>query len=113
MRKKANRPVKTDQISNPTVKAAIEALQNGDPKAWRALFEPDAKLYDDGKPRDLEKFTDDAVGHERFTSIDRVVNDGLDLFGEFHSDHWGDFRTYFKFQLSAEEKIKRLEIGQE
>jgi len=112
MRKKENHPVTTDQLSNPTVKAAIEALQNDDPKAWLALFEPDAKLYGDSSPRDLSKFTEDAFGHERFTSIDRVENDGLDLFGEFHSHQWGDFRTYFKFQVSAEEKIKRLDIGQ-
>ena len=93
------------------MRGAIEALQNNDSKAWFAWFEPDAKLYDDGSPRDLKNFTDDAFGHERFTSIDRVDNDGLDLFGEFHSDQWGDFRTYFKFQLSPRKKIKRLDIG--
>ena len=102
----------TDALTNPTVKAAIEALQTGDRKAWSALFEPGAKLYDDGAPRSLEKFTRDALGHERFTSIDRVENDGLDLVGEFHSDEWGDFRTYFRFQLSSSGKIKRLDIGQ-
>ena len=111
MRKKEN-AVATGALSKPTVKAAIEALQNGDQKAWSAVFEPDAKLYDDGSPRDLKKFTHDALGHERFTSIDRVENDGLHLFGKFHSDQWGDFRTYFKFQLSASGKIQRLDIGQ-
>ena len=102
----------TNALTNPTVKAAIEALQSGDRKAWSALFEPGAKLYDDGAPRSLEKFTRDALGHERFTSIDRVENNGLDLVGAFHSDQWGDFRTYFRFQLSPSGKIRRLEIGQ-
>jgi len=97
---------------NPTVKAAIEALQKGDVKAWSALFEPDASLYDDGAPRSLDKFTRDALGHERFTSIDRVENHGLDVIGAFHSDQWGDFRTYFRFQLSPSGGIKRLDIGQ-
>jgi len=91
----------TSAVTNPTVKAAIEALQAGDRKAWSALFESGAKLYDDGAPRSLEKFTRDALGHERFTSIDRVENNGLDLAGAFHSDQWGDFRTYFRFQVSA------------
>jgi hypothetical protein len=104
--------VNTNALTNPTVKAAIEALQSGDRKAWSALFEPGAKLYDDGAPRSLEKFTRDALGHERFTSIDRVENNGLDLVGAFHSDQWGDFRTYFRFQLSPSGKIRRLEIGQ-
>ncbi len=102
----------TDALTNPTVKAAIAALQKGDRKAWSALFEADAKLYDDGSPRSLEKFTRDALGHERFTSIDRIENNGLDLVGSFHSDKWGDFRSYFKFQLSPAGKIKRLDIGQ-
>jgi len=101
-----------DVLTNPTVKAAIAALQKGDRKAWTALFEPDAQLYDDGSPRSLERFTRDALGHERFTSIERVENDGLDVVGEFHSDHWGDFRTYFKFRLSPAGKITRLDIGQ-
>lgn len=102
----------TNALTNPTVKAAIEALQSGDRKAWSVLFEPGAKLYDDGAPRSLEKFARDAFGHERFTSIDRVENNGLDLVGAFHSDQWGDFRTYFRFQLSASGKISRLDIGQ-
>jgi hypothetical protein len=38
----------TDALTNPTVKAAIEALQKGDRQAWAALFEAGAKLYDDG-----------------------------------------------------------------
>lgn len=49
--------VLTDALTNPTVKAAIEALQRGDPKSWSALFDPGATLYDDGSPRSLEKFT--------------------------------------------------------
>jgi hypothetical protein len=102
----------TNALTNVTVKAAIDALQSGDRKAWSALFEPDAKLYDDGAPRSLKKFTRDALGHERFTSIDRVENNGLDLVGAFHSDQWGDFRTFFRFQLSSSGKIKRLDIGQ-
>ena len=102
----------TDALTNPTVKAAIEALQKGDRKVWSALFEPGAKLYDDGAPRSLDKFTREALGHERFTSIDRVDNNGLDLVGAFHSDQWGDFRTYFRFQLSPSGKINRLDIGQ-
>jgi hypothetical protein len=102
----------TDVLTNPTVKAAIEALQKGDRHAWSAVFEPDAELYDDGSPRNFQEFTRDALGHERFTSIDRVANNGLDLVGHFHSDQWGDFATYFNFHLSPAGKIARLDIGQ-
>lgn len=102
----------TDELSNATVKAAIDALQNGDKEAWTALFTVDAELYDDGKPRSLALFTQQALGHERFTSIDRVDRHGLELIGGFHSDTWGDFRTYFRFRLVASGKIERLDIGQ-
>ena len=102
----------TATLTNSTVRVAVEALQNGDRKALSALFEAGAKLYDDGSPRSLEKFTKDALGHESFTSIERVENNGLDLVGAFHSDQWGDFRTYFRFHLSPTGKIKRLDIGQ-
>ena len=103
----------TKAITNPTVKAAIDALQKGDRDAWSALFEPDAELYDDGKPRSLETFTRDALGHERFTSLERIENDSRSLVGAFHSDRWGDFRSYFRFELSPSGKIKRLDIGEE
>jgi hypothetical protein len=55
--------MKTDMLTNPTVKAAIEALQKGDGEAWSALFESDAELYDDGNPRSFKEFTHDALGH--------------------------------------------------
>jgi hypothetical protein len=40
--------MKTDALTNPVIKAAIEALRNGDRKTWSALFESDAELYDMG-----------------------------------------------------------------
>ena len=99
-------------LTNPVVKAAIEAFQTGDRKAWSALFEDDAELFDDGSPRSLEKFTRDAIGHERFTTIDRVSPDGLEVVGKFRSEQWGDFRTYFRFQVGPDGKIHRLDVGQ-
>jgi hypothetical protein len=105
-------PALTDLLTVPTVKAAIEALQRGDRKAWADLFAPTARLFDDGSPRDLAAFTREAVGHERFTTIERVEPHGLGVVGRFHSERWGDFRTYFRFQLSPGGKIERLDIGQ-
>ena len=102
----------TDKLTNPIVKTAIDALQKGDQKIWNSLFTSDATLYDDGSPRDLASFSKSALGHERFASIDKIENDGLDIYGHFHSDQWGDFKTYFKFTINAGQKISRLDIGQ-
>ena len=101
-----------NSLTNSIVKSAVEALQNGDGKAWFQLFTDDASLYDDGKKIDFRNFSKAALGHERFTSIDKVENNGLDIYGKFHSDQWGDFDTYFKFQIGSDNKITRLEIGQ-
>lgn len=99
-------------LAHPTIKQAIDALQQGDREAWAALFAAGATLYDDGEPRDLQAFNQEAIGAERFTRIDRVENGGRDVYGQFHSDRWGDFNTYFKFQLDSDGKISRLDIGQ-
>jgi hypothetical protein len=101
-----------EKLTSPRVREAIEALQAGDKASWLALFAVDATLTDDGKPRSFTDFSDDAVGHERFTSIDRVDNDGFDVYGRFHSDRWGDFAAYFKFHLGPDGKFARLDIGQ-
>ncbi|RYD69049.1 MAG: hypothetical protein EOP55_24610 [Sphingobacteriales bacterium] len=105
-------PVDLSKLSNAKVKAAINALQKGDEKAWFPLFATDVKFYDDGNQLQFNNFFKKALGHERFTSIDKVENNGLDLYGNFHSDQWGDFKTYFKFQIGKDGKISRLDIGQ-
>lgn len=102
----------TGKLTNTTVKAAFDAWQKGDSKTFLSFFTADATLYDDGNPRNFQGFVKDACGHEKFTSIDKVENDGKDIFGHFHTESWGDFKTYFKFHLNAEGKINRLDIGQ-
>ena len=105
--------VDSAKLTNPTVRAAVEALQKGDKQAWASQFSGHAKLFDDGNPRSLTAFTQEALGHERFTSIDRVESQGLHLIGHFHSDQWGDFISYFRFKLGPDGKIERLDIGQQ
>lgn len=102
----------TTKLTNKTVKEAFEAWQKADTINWLAFFTSDAKLLDDGNPRDFTKFSTQAIGKEYFTKIDKVENKGLDIYGQFHSDIWGDFKTYFKFHINQEGKIYQLEIGQ-
>lgn len=111
-KKKNNMSIPIDQLKNATVKSAIEALQSGNSERWSSLFTGNAELYDDDNKMDFQHFSKNALGHERFTSIDKIENNGLDLYGKFHSDQWGDFKTYFKFHINPEGKIFRLDIGQ-
>jgi hypothetical protein len=85
------------QLKEPTVKAAIVALQNGDVKGWNRLFEPDATLLDDGQPRDLKRFSNEALGHERFLSIDKVSSDGLSIEGRVSIRYVGSLSDLLSF----------------
>ncbi len=102
----------TDMLTNPVVKKAVNALQFADKDAWFSLFTDNAELYDDGNKMNFRTFFEKALGHERFTSIDKVEDNGLSVYGKFHSDQWGDFKTYFKFRINDAGRISRLDIGQ-
>jgi hypothetical protein len=106
-------PMDLLRLTDLNVRGAIAALQAGNKMKWLAFFSADAKMTDDGSPRSFTEFSDDALGHERFTSIDRVENNGLDVYVLFHSNRWGDFKTYFKFHPGSDEKFTRLDIGQQ
>lgn len=106
-------PSMTAKISDPTVKAAIEALNAHDRTAWDALFAPGATFSDDGNEGSLKHFADGAFGkgNEGFTSISKVEENGRHVYGGYHSGTWGDFLVFFKFQLK-DGRITRLEVGQ-
>lgn len=100
------------KITNKTVKGAVEALQEKDSEKWLTYFTDDAKMTDDGKPRDFQNFSENAVGEEWFTEIHRVENDGKAIYGHLTTRQWGAFDVYFKFHVNNEEKIYQLDIGQ-
>lgn len=101
------------KISNEKVRKAIEALQANDKNAWYSFFANDAVFTDDGRTLDLKSFFDNAFNNkEKFLSIDKVENDGKDIYGNFQAGQWGTFRVFFKFHFNPEGKINRLDIGQ-
>lgn len=100
------------KIKDPTVKAAIEALQNGD-KSWYSYFTENPTMTDDGNVVDFKKFFSKALGPEIFVSIDKVENNDKDIYGDFKAGQWGTFRVFFKFHQNAQGKFHRLDIGQE
>ena len=57
-------------------------------------------------------FLDYIIIADGITTIDKVEDNGTSIYGQFHSDTWGDFKTYFKFYISKEGRIYKLEIGQ-
>lgn len=103
----------TTQLTNATVKSAIEALQANDKNAWFSHFTADAVFTDDGNTKDFQSFFDNAFDHEeKFLSIEKVENEGKDLTGDFYAGQWGTFKVYFNFTVDSDSKISRLDIGQ-
>lgn len=107
-----NNMMDTSKLTNETVKKAFNAWQSGDGKTFLSFFTVDARLYDDGSPRNLQNFVKEACGYEKFTTIEKVSNDGKHIIGNFHTESWGDFKTYFKFKVDEKGKFDRLDIGQ-
>jgi hypothetical protein len=99
-------------IGNPTVRKAIAALQDGDAGAWLSLFVKNAVLYDHGNAMTAGEFIEKSIGQEYFTHIDRTGENGLSVFGDFHTDHWGDFQVCFQFRLNEGGKVSRLDVYQ-
>ena len=99
------------ETAHPKLREALAAFQESRRPDWLAAFTPGAELFDDGRPRDFARFSREALGHERFTQIEVVEPGGLGIVGRFHSDQWGDFRTYFRFRIGPDGRFDRLEIG--
>jgi hypothetical protein len=104
----------TDVLTNPLVKAAIEALNARDREGWFKLFAEDITMTDDGNAHDFREWADEEFfGSSRtyLKSIERVEDGGLTLYGRLHSDQWGEFDTFMKFKTDGE-KITQLDVGQ-
>ena len=109
---KIDQKMDISKITNPKVRQAVEAWQNGDNKTFLSFFTANPQLTDDGSPRDFSDFVKNACGNEKFLTIDKVENEGKDVYGNFHAGQWGTFRTFFKFHQNIEGKFDRLDIGQ-
>lgn len=99
------------KITDSTVQQAITALQVGD-KSWYSFFTENPVMTDDGNKVDFKNFFAKALGHEKFTTIDKVENSGKDIYGNFKAGQWGTFKVFFKFHVAANGKFDRLDIGQ-
>ncbi|SFN43528.1 hypothetical protein SAMN05421594_2802 [Chryseobacterium oleae] len=99
------------KITDDMVRQAIQALQDGD-QNWYTFFTENPGMTDDGNTIDFKSFFSNALGKEKFLNIDKVENEGKDIYGNFEAGKWGTFRTYFKFHKNNDGKFDRLDIGQ-
>jgi len=105
-------PVDLSAIGNTVVSSAIVALNGSDKKHWFELFSKPA-FTDDGIPHDFVKWCEEELfGFSRafIISIDRVEDGGLTFYARYHSDKWGDFKTFWKFVVENG-RISKLDVG--
>ncbi|MFI0978514.1 nuclear transport factor 2 family protein [Streptomyces sp. NPDC021093] len=104
--------VPVDQLSEPTVRAFVTAVNAGDKAAFHALLTPGATMSDDGSDRDLAEWTD----REMFSSgghmdVESESDGGLGLVVDYRNDTWGSMRTAWRFVVDGG-KVSRFETGQ-
>ncbi len=110
---KPRAPLGLDLVRDPVVRSAVEALNGRDKRGWFRLFSEKPKFSDDGIPSDLVEWCEEELFGTALAyiiSIDRVEQGGLTIYARYHSDKWGDFRTFWRFVVQNG-RISRLDVG--
>ena len=100
-------------VDNPIVKSAIEAINRRNKKQWYKSFSDNPALIDDGNPQDFIEWCEKELFGSSLSylaSIDKVEDGGLTIYGMFHSEQWGDFKTFLRFHMENE-KITQVGSG--
>ncbi|WP_200309045.1 nuclear transport factor 2 family protein [Streptomyces adelaidensis] len=101
------------KLSDPAVRAFVNAVNAHDRDAFVALLAPDATMSDDGSDRDLDDWTDREIfsshGH---IEVHRETAGGRALVANYRNDTWGEMRTAWRFTVSEDGRISRFETGQ-
>jgi hypothetical protein len=110
--KSSTPPVDLSAVGNPVVRSAILALNDRDRKRWFELFSKPA-FTDDGITHDFAEWCEEELfgsSRVRILSIDKVEEGGLTFYASYHSDKWGDFKTFWRFVLENG-RVTKLDVG--
>jgi hypothetical protein len=104
--------IPADQLSEPAVRALVDAINANDVDAFRAALTPDATMSDDGSDRDVRQWADREIfssnGH---MDVESEADDGRSLVARYRNDTWGEMRTAWRFDV-RDGKVSRFETGQ-
>ncbi|WP_212764607.1 nuclear transport factor 2 family protein [Streptomyces sp. I05A-00742] len=101
-----------EELSDPSVRAVVIAVRDGDRDAFYGAFADHAELTDDGALQDLRAWAEREVfgAHGRI-EVEEERQHGRYVLGRFRSDQWDFPKTFWHFQIS-EGRITRLDVGQ-
>jgi len=101
-----------DELTDPTTRALVEAINAHDRDRFFALLAPDATMADDGRERDLTDWVDREIfasnGHMDVVS---QSDDGRSWLADYRNDTYGQMRTSWAITVD-DRRITRLETGQ-
>ncbi|KAB2362671.1 nuclear transport factor 2-like protein [Actinomadura montaniterrae] len=104
--------IPAEQLSEPAVRALVDAINANDVDAFRAALTPDATMSDDGSDRDLRQWADREIfssnGH---MDVESEADGGRSLVARYRNDTWGEMRTAWRFDV-RDGKVSRFETGQ-
>ncbi|MFK0043161.1 nuclear transport factor 2 family protein [Streptomyces sp. NPDC090741] len=104
--------ISPDQLSDPTVRAFVTAVNAGDNSAFQAVLTPGATMSDDGSDRDIAQWAEKEIfssgGH---MDVEKESDGGLALIVDYRNDTWGEMRTAWRF-VTEDGRISRFETGQ-
>ena len=101
-----------NDVSEPAVRALIEAINDGDRQAFFDALTPDATMSDDGTDRDLAEWSEREIfsGHGHLDVVS-AQDGGRSLIAAYRNDTWGEMRTRWAFTITSG-KVSRFETGQ-
>ncbi|MEV0410110.1 nuclear transport factor 2 family protein [Streptomyces sp. NPDC050448] len=101
------------QLTDPAVRAFVNAVNAGDRDAFEAALTPDATMSDDGSDRNLAQWAEREIfsscGH---MDIETESDGGLALVVNYRNDTWGEMRTAWRFATTDDGRISRFETVQ-
>ncbi|MFD6891401.1 nuclear transport factor 2 family protein [Streptomyces sp. NPDC059957] len=105
--------IKPDQLSDPAVRAFVDAVNENDRVAFQAALTADATMADDGSERDITGWADKEIfaanGH---MTVEKQDDEGRSLIVSFRNDIWGEMRTAWRFTVAPGGLVSRFETGQ-
>ncbi|MGR7001761.1 nuclear transport factor 2 family protein [Yinghuangia aomiensis] len=104
--------IATAELTDPTVRAFVAAVNKHDKNAFDALLAPGATMSDDGSDRDLAEWTDREIFTTRgHMDVVEEADAGRSLVVDYRNDTWGSMRTRWEFTVDGG-KVARFETGQ-
>ncbi|MFI5682396.1 nuclear transport factor 2 family protein [Streptomyces sp. NPDC051636] len=105
--------IQTAKLSDPAVRAFVNAVNAHDREGFMALLAPGATMSDDGSDRDLAEWIDREIFSSRgHMEVDNESRGGRTLVARYRNDTWGEMRTKWTFVVEDDGRISRFETGQ-